>query len=1103
MLYRLIAPMGCGKKERLLEEAQKAFLQGKKVYFIVPEQASADYELALLRRLGPKSQGMVEVVNFSRLPNVVQRSHGLLAARKVTEEEKKLLLFSCLDAASPALKHLSDRCDPDALNALYGELEELRLAGLDCASLAQLSKDAVLEGELGEKLQELLLILRAFEVQTEAVFGQAEDEMARLARILEEVPFFRNSTVFIDGFWDFTAPQEKILRRILGQAESVWISFVCKRKKDEVLAKGYDAARRLLTIARQCGVEVRDEVLPVPEEEGDLAFFRDHLLVGAAPRLHTPETITLTACASPSEEAEWVASTIRDLAAKNVRWNEIAVLSRNGEGDRLLALTLESRQIPFFLEEKKPVEEDPLAETLLLAAKIALGEGGEEDVRRYLSVGQFLYRDENRYLLEKYVSTWSLSGKRCLQLKPFFQNPDGYFELNEESREELSRVNLAKEEIFSPLRQLSLALAVGTNEKKVAALIAFLNRIGAEKVMSEGVEQAKERGDFALAGERVRAWNCVLEKLSHLALALGEKESEGMKFYSLLRLTLSGDLPGSVPTGQDRVFIGSVAFARPTDAKYVLLTGMNAGVFPAEEKKGGFLSPAQRETLSEWGYPLSAGEVNQNNECFYFYLALSWAKCGLFLSYRNAAGDGIGKSGAGLFVKRALTLFPNLSHKVFRREERIPDTKEELFRYWLRHLGEENEGLAFLEKTFSQNEIDAKRMLDGAAAKAFSHRERRVAEKALLGNRDVNLTYSRMEKYVYCPYSYFAQYHLKAKNTGKARFGNNVVGSFVHGVLEAVFLKIQEDDFHLRDLDDKVLERYNRDACREYLQNVLPGLEGGRVEYLVRQITRSTLLILKHLKKEFSRSAFQPIFFEMDLSCLDGDYQIPLPDGRTIILRGKIDRVDLYEKEDGTSFVRVVDYKSGEHDFNLEDVANGLDLQMLLYLFALWEKGFTRNGKKILPQPAGVIYLNGMDNASPCEGPEEVKKVQEEPHRALNRKGLVVEDADLYRAQDPDGMGEFIPVAWANSRSRSEKGIVSMANLGRLKKKVERDLVLLVTELDRGNVSALPLCKKGKDGPCGWCEFKPICKRDPDVKKPFLKNPTEEEIFGKEDETNG
>ena len=61
-------------------------------------------------------------------------------------------------------------------------------------------------------------------------------------------------------------------------------------------------------------------------------------------------------------------------------------------------------------------------------------------------------------------------------------------------------------------------------------------------------------------------------------------------------------------------------------------------------------------------------------------------------------------------------------------------------------------------------------------------------------------------------------------------------------------------------------------------------------------------------------------------------------EGVTISVSGFVDRVDGWV-ENGRLHLRVVDYKTGRKSFDLTEVWNGLGLHMLLYLFALEERG--------------------------------------------------------------------------------------------------------------------------------------------------------------------
>ena len=104
---------------------------------------------------------------------------------------------------------------------------------------------------------------------------------------------------------------------------------------------------------------------------------------------------------------------------------------------------------------------------------------------------------------------------------------------------------------------------------------------------------------------------------------------------------------------------------------------------------------------------------------------------------------------------------------------------------------------------------------------------------------------------------------------------------------------------------------------------------------------------------------------------------LELNNGSRVCLRGTIDRVDLY-KENGTCYFRVVDYKSGTHKFSLEDVRSGLDIQLILYLFAL----LSADDQAV---PGGAAYLYAASEKGAV---------------SIRRSGIILKSEELLNAAD-------------------------------------------------------------------------------------------------------
>lgn len=1074
MLHRLIAPKGCGKRDRLLSLAAELCRKGEKVLFLVPEQITADTEKDLIVRCGASCNEFVEVTNFSRLTDLVHRRYGGLAAASVSRDDLLLILARLIregDSLKLEKELLPRLHSVRELRSLFEECEELHRNGPNAASLTEMTESRALDESLEKKLYLLASLRTALDEAVRARYGTASDPQDLLIDVLRKHPFFEDYHVLLDGFWDFTVPQEAILREMLRSAKDVWVSLTADFHEEQLFAVPIRAARRLYLDAKSLGVSVKDEFLPQKEDPSDLAFFKNHLFRPAAPRLAAPQGIRLVSCRNAREQALMIADRILTLAANGVQWNEIAVLSRSGESDEIIFLTLEQHGIPSYLETKRPILTSTAAATALLACQIALGDTAEETVRKYLKFAVLDVDDEELCLLEKYACVWSLSGPIWLHGRDFTMNPNGYDRFTEQGRKELEKVNRARRIIFEPLRHLAMALSKGTVEEKVSALISFLNRVGTQKVLFEEIEKKKKEKDYDGAGATIRQWNALLERLSALTRAVGDAECDPKTFLFYLEIALSGDLPGAIPPGQDRVQIGRIGMHR-TAARYLFLPDCNAGVFPHIHLPSGIITVEEREQLERHGYALSGSELRQNHEFFLFYSALASAREEVCLSYRCTTSTEKDSGAMSIFLKRLLTLFPDFRPTVFDPCATMPKTREAAFSHWVRHLTDEGDLTRQLQDYFENDPEYRTRCLEAVAGKAFLSEPYFLAEEKPYRNEDLFLSSSAFETYVKCPFSYFGKYLLRAKPSRRARLAPNHAGTLIHAVLEIVLRDLSLEQKTLSDLDDEELIRRNQKACQTALREEFSDtLLSERFLYLVRLLSRSSLLLLQNLKKEFSRSGFSPIAFELKIANLPEEYTVPLPDGRKIKMTGTIDRVDLYRAADGTPYVRVVDYKTGGKKFNLDDVANGLNLQMLLYLFALWSAGITIDQKKELPQPAGILYLNGLDAPKTAKNLKEISKIQKDPFSSLDRDGLLVDDPELLRVQDPDGTGEFL---LGGKKSAASK-LISLQRLGKLKQKVETDLAAAISALKDGKIDAVPLDRDGT--PCEYCDWKAICRR--------------------------
>src|SRR5206468_1092859 len=94
--------------------------------------------------------------------------------------------------------------------------------------------------------------------------------------------------------------------------------------------------------------------------------------------------------------------------------------------------------------------------------------------------------------------------------------------------------------------------------------------------------------------------------------------------------------------------------------------------------------------------------------------------------------------------------------------------------------------------------------------------------------------------------------------------------------------------------------------------------------------------------------------------------EIKTPAGRTAILQGQIDRVDIIA--DQAAFA-VIDYKLHGNRLMLDRVYHGLALQLLVYLLVLRENGEKLLGKNMTP--AAAFYVRLLRQLDEVKHPDE------------------------------------------------------------------------------------------------------------------------------------
>jgi ATP-dependent helicase/nuclease subunit B len=185
----------------------------------------------------------------------------------------------------------------------------------------------------------------------------------------------------------------------------------------------------------------------------------------------------------------------------------------------------------------------------------------------------------------------------------------------------------------------------------------------------------------------------------------------------------------------------------------------------------------------------------------------------------------------------------------------------------------------------------------------------------------------------------------------------------------------------------------------------------------------------------------------------------------TLLLGGRIDRVDFYRGEDGkTVFVRVVDYKASRHEFSAKSVTEDMNIQLLLYLFTLCSpenRALFANGDGVLPEtvfPASAVYISPDETSRdgeilPC------------------RTGVILEDTDILKAANEDLDVTYLPsVKRDRGNNLTGSGLTSRDAMLELEDILKNAILDTARDMYNGEAKRTP-----SKNACKFCMMKGYC----------------------------
>ena len=590
-----------------------------------------------------------------------------------------------------------------------------------------------------------------------------------------------------------------------------------------------------------------------------------------------------------------------------------------------------------------------------------------------------------------------------------------------------------------------------------------------------------------------------IDVLEQAVDVLGNEVMNLDEFMKVLNIGLSQYEMGLIPVALDQVNIGDITRIKSRGTKALYIIGVNDGVLPSASKEEGILSDNDREILLEKGISLASDTRTKIfEEQFLVYTAFTIAEEYLVVTYPLADFEGKSQR-PSIIVHRLKKILPNVKEesegfklvndKYDKISAKIPTLNELMIAIRKNYDGAEIEDYWKYVYDWYLREPKWKERIEYVRkGLEYTNLENNIskekAKKLYEDNKNkISLSVSRLERYAQCPFAYYIQYGLKAKDRKIYEFTAPDLGSFMHEILDEFTNEIKEKDLKWSDLSKENCRNIINSLVDNQVKNNKSSILNSSKRYsyftdrFKRILTKSVMVISEQMKRsDFEIYKNELAFgFSKDVNSI----KLDLPSGESFYLNGRIDRVDKLNL-DGETYLRIIDYKTGSKKFDLNKFYNGLQMQLLVYLDAL-----INNSENIVENqamPGAILYFRIDDPILKSKGDLTEEEIKSEVLKELKLEGLLLDDVKVVKAMDntlePGTHSLIIP---ANMKKAGDlgknKALITMEQFELLRKYVNEKMIEICQNMIEGKIDIEP-CKENKNIVCDYCNYSHICQFD-------------------------
>ena len=1071
--------------EKKLDNKEKSFL-------IVPEQYTLESDMDFIDSIKYKSVMDAKVLSFSSLISYISQRLSLKKKENLNQVSKAILLTSVLDEINENLKLFSNKSfDIDFVNNLSDFFTNIKEYYFDDDFFESINKNENIDYMTRLKFKEIKLIYEAYLKKLENSYIDKEDELEIIKDNLKNCNFFKGVNFYFDKFDLLSDLRLDFIKELIKIGSKITISISMDHKYYENnMAKDMDIFNQSMRFVES--LKEIDQIKIINLEKNNKLSDIKHLYENFEkynPKIYEEKTsnINIIESISSQNEIENAALIIEKLIRSGHSFSEISlVMANSDEYENLIKRIFSRAEISIFIDKSKKLSDNHIVKTWLSLIRLVVFNFRKTDLEAFVRSNILDFGEDSfeRVLaFQNFINTRKIKGSMIFDDK-YFTLDEKFYEndekLKNEKKEELDKVNSIRKIIISLVKDL---YEVRNEKLKALDFVKEIFKILDTDIIKSGFNHFQENikeNKLDIFEENSQVWDKFLTNLEQIAGILGNSCTRLDVIYKLLEKACEASSIGIIPPAIDQVLIGDFSRDRINDRKIKIFVGMTDIYFPGNNNSDILISENEKTALENEGYDLKIYKEKKDDKILLNLLRMFTSSEKIFFSYSliNKANDPMNMATS---ISDIINIFPNITYKKITQNKfsnikyssDLLDLKASQILWNIKN----KENSSKDEKEFVKSYLKYKKDYDNNfnysknssydlflkgltySNEKFPLRED-ISKKLYAKNK---FSVSEIETYAKCPYKYFVNYGLRAKENKNLDVDNLEIGNIVHYNMEDISRKIKGLD--IKNLDEKDLEKIVNESFEKAIENSLDRDRAGdkKNKFILSNIYESTQKSSKKIMDQIKNGEFQIDGVEEKYGKSEKYPQVYVDEKN--YLEGRIDRIDRFK-----NYVRIIDYKTGAKEIRIANVLNGFELQLFVYMLSIKEK----KSENLLP--IASFYLPLKDEVKKLDkayDKDAIKKIYDDK---IKMNGLIVKiNEEVLKLLDKDFDGKKSDIF---KISRGNANIFSLDEEEILEKFIKNLISKYIFEIKNGNIKLNPLRINQNIYECTHCPYRSICKFD-------------------------